>query len=65
MGIGIGIFILLLALAAAAFIGGVVVVGTAGKGWAGHPRAEHLLGRASEALNGQGEPPARLTKLLG
>lgn len=54
----------LLALAVALGIWGVVGMGMAGKGKAKHPKLAHRFALAAQALNGEGEPPARLAKLF-
>lgn len=53
-----------LALIIALCVWGVTAMGMAGKGKDKHPRLAHRFARAAQALNGDGEPPARLVKLL-
>ena len=53
-----------IALVIALSVWGVVAMGMAGKGRDRHPKLAHRFARAAQALNGDGEPPARLVKLL-
>lgn len=54
----------LIALAVALCVWGVAAMGMAGKGKDKHPRLANRFAKAAQALNGDGEPPARLVKLL-
>lgn len=58
------IVVTLLAFVLALGIWGVVGMGMAGKGRTKHPKLAHQFARAAQALNGDGEPPARFVKLF-
>jgi hypothetical protein len=51
-------------LVVVASIVGVVLLGMEGRGKQRAPRLADRMARAAEHLNGDGEPPARLIKLI-
>ena len=51
-------------LVVVASIAGVVLLGMEGRGKQRAPRLADRMARAAEHLNGDGEPPARLIKLI-
>jgi len=51
-------------LVVVACIVGVVLLGMEGRGKQRAPRLADRMARAAQHLNGDGEPPARLTKLI-
>jgi hypothetical protein len=51
-------------LVVVACIVGVVLLGMEGRGKQRAPRLADRMARAAEHLNGDGEPPARLIKLI-
>jgi UPF0716 family protein affecting phage T7 exclusion len=55
---------MLVILVVAACIAGVVLLGMEGRGKKRAPRLADRMARAAQHLNGDGEPPARLIKLI-
>lgn len=58
------IILTILALVVAVGVWGVVGMGMAGKGKDKHPALASRFARAAQALNGDGEVPARVQKLF-
>jgi hypothetical protein len=54
--------IVILVVAAATV--GLVLLGIEGRGRQRAPKLAHRMSRAAEHLNGDGEPPARLVKMI-
>ena len=57
----VAMFVILVVVAS---IVGVVLLGMEGRGKQRAPRLADRMARAAEHLNGDGEPPARLIKLI-
>ena len=57
----VAMFVILIVVAS---IVGVVLLGMEGRGKQRAPRLADRMARAAEHLNGDGEPPARLIKLI-
>ena len=55
---------MLVILVVAVCIAGVVLLGMEGRGKKRAPRLADRMARAAQHLNGDGEPPARLIKLI-
>lgn len=59
------VIFMLFAFGIGVFVCGTVIVGMLGKGKEQHPKMARSMARAAQALNGDGEPPRGLSRLLG